>query len=118
MKLWHYPLRQGVGAPAVPVVQPGDHVRRGALIAAAPADALGAPIHASVTGLVRSTEGTIVIEGERAEDYEELAPAAPRAMRRAAGRGGRGGAQRVEWSNCPTTGSATCRDRQRGRQQW
>ena len=83
MKLWHYPLRQGVGAPAVPVVQPGDHVRRGALIAAAPADALGAPIHASVTGLVRSTEGTIVIEGERAEDYEKLAPAAPLSMLRA-----------------------------------
>ena len=97
MKLWHYPLRQGVGAPAVPVVQPGDHVRRGALIAAAPADALGAPIHASVTGLVRSTEGTIVIEGERAEDYEKLAPAAPLSMLRASGLIGLGGAGFPTW---------------------
>lgn len=97
MKLWHYPLRQGVGAPAVPVVQPGDHVRRGALIAAAPADALGAPIHASITGLVRSTEGTIVIEGERAEDYEKLAPAAPLSMLRASGLIGLGGAGFPTW---------------------
>ena len=109
MELWYYPLRQGVGAPAVPVVQPGDHVRRGALIAAAPADALGAPIHASVTGIVRGTEGSIEIEGEAAADYEKLAPAAPLAMLRASGLIGLGGAGFPTWmkyrSPLPTGGT-------------
>ncbi|MBQ7679653.1 MAG: SLBB domain-containing protein [Butyrivibrio sp.] len=46
------PLSQHIGAPAVPVVQQGDRVERGQMIAA-PADGLSVGIHASVTGVVR-----------------------------------------------------------------
>lgn len=46
------PLRQHIGAPAIPVVQMGDRVRAGDLIGEIPSDALGARIHASVSGQV------------------------------------------------------------------
>lgn len=47
------PLRQHIGAPSVPVVREGDCVRKGDLIGAIPEKALGAQIHASVSGVVR-----------------------------------------------------------------
>lgn len=46
------PLRQHVGAAAVPVVRRGDAVRRGDLLADIPPGALGARIHASIDGTV------------------------------------------------------------------
>lgn len=46
------PLRQHIGAPSVPVVKAGDAVTTGQLIAELPAGALGAPVHASITGIV------------------------------------------------------------------
>jgi Na+-translocating ferredoxin:NAD+ oxidoreductase RnfC subunit len=46
------PLRQHIGAPARPVVQVGDQVAVGDLIAAIPEDALGASVHASIAGRV------------------------------------------------------------------
>ncbi|SMD12358.1 RnfC Barrel sandwich hybrid domain-containing protein, partial [Sporomusa malonica] len=46
------PLRQHIGAPSVPVVKEGDGVTTGQLIAELPAGALGAPVHASITGIV------------------------------------------------------------------
>ncbi|TXT38669.1 MAG: respiratory-chain NADH dehydrogenase domain 51 kDa subunit [Comamonadaceae bacterium] len=45
-------LRQHVGVAAVPVVQVGDPVQRGQLLADIPADALGARLHASISGRV------------------------------------------------------------------
>ena len=56
------PLQQHVGAPAVPAVQVGASVRVGDLIAAPPAGALGARIHASIDGTVTATEAAVVIE--------------------------------------------------------
>lgn len=45
-------LRQHVGAAAVPVVRVGDTVQRGQLLADIPPDALGARLHASISGRV------------------------------------------------------------------
>jgi Na+-translocating ferredoxin:NAD+ oxidoreductase RnfC subunit len=45
-------LRQHIGAPALPVVRVGDQVHRGQLLAEIPPDALGARIHASISGRV------------------------------------------------------------------
>ncbi|MDF2569651.1 MAG: putative NADH:ubiquinone oxidoreductase, subunit RnfC [Sporomusa sp.] len=46
------PLSQHIGAPAVPVVKAGEVVGVGQLIAEIPVGALGAHIHASITGTV------------------------------------------------------------------
>ncbi len=56
------PLKQHAGAPAVPVVRPGDRVRAGDLLAAPAPNALGASIHASLSGIVRAVNGAITIE--------------------------------------------------------
>ena len=56
------PLAQHIGAPAVPVVAAGQRVERGTCIADIPEGKLGARIHASITGIVRSIDTTIVIE--------------------------------------------------------
>ncbi len=56
------PLQQHLGAPCTPVVRPGDRVREGDLVAAPPEGTLGANIHASIGGTVRSTDGSVVIE--------------------------------------------------------
>lgn len=45
-------LQQHIGAPAVPVVQAGAEVVRGQLIAEIPENALGARVHASISGRV------------------------------------------------------------------
>jgi len=56
------PLRQHIGAAAVPCVQPGETVLRGQQIATIPDGALGAPVHASIDGTVASiTEQTITL---------------------------------------------------------
>lgn len=60
------PLRQHVGAPAEPVVQVGDKVRKGDLIAEIPKDKLGANVHASIDGAVRAVgPGAIAIEAAK-----------------------------------------------------
>lgn len=74
-----YLLSQHIGAPAVPVVQKGDHVKVGQLIAEA-GGFVSAPIHASVSGTVKGirkqrnvTGGlgdAIVVEND--ENYEEI----------------------------------------------
>lgn len=63
----YIPLRQHIGAPSVPVVETGQKVERGNLIATIPEGALGANIHASITGTVKNIAGYIEIEsdGER-----------------------------------------------------
>ncbi len=47
-------LRQHVGAAALPLVQVGDTVTRGQLIGEIPPDALGARLHASISGRVEA----------------------------------------------------------------
>jgi Na+-translocating ferredoxin:NAD+ oxidoreductase RnfC subunit len=56
------PLKQHAGAPAQPAVRAGERVQVGDLVAAPAAGALGARIHASISGTVRDTDGRIVIE--------------------------------------------------------
>lgn len=50
------PLRQHIGAPARPVVRSGDRVAAGDCIAEVPDGALGARVHASISGLVRRVD--------------------------------------------------------------
>ena len=45
-------------------VREGERVRAGDLLGAPPDRALGARVHASIDGVVRSVEGSVVIESE------------------------------------------------------
>jgi len=56
------PLKQHAGAPAVPTVKPGDKVSVGDLIASPASRILGARIHASIDGVVKSVDGDVVLE--------------------------------------------------------
>jgi Na+-translocating ferredoxin:NAD+ oxidoreductase RnfC subunit len=55
-------LKQHAGAPSVPVVQSGDRVRVGDLLAVPKKGNLGARIHASIDGVVTVIEDAVVIE--------------------------------------------------------
>ena len=57
------PCSQHIGAPALPVAAPGDHVEQGQLIARAAEGKPSANIHASIAGRVVSADQVIVIEG-------------------------------------------------------
>ena len=56
------PLSQHVGAPAVSLVKAGQRVNAGDCVADIREGALGARIHASIDGIVRSVDESIVIE--------------------------------------------------------
>ncbi len=57
-------LKQHLGAPCAPTVAPGDSVTRGQLVARPPEGAMGANIHASLDGRVKSVDQqSLVIEG-------------------------------------------------------
>lgn len=56
------PLSQHIGAPAVPLVKPGQMVERGDLIGEIPEGKLGARVHASISGVVGEVSDCIVIE--------------------------------------------------------
>jgi len=59
------PLKQHVGVPAKPLVQAGQRVEKGQVIAVPPPDKLGAAVHASIPGRVTEvTKTEIVIVGE------------------------------------------------------
>ena len=58
-----YPLLQHIGGMAVPVVEPGERVLEGQLIARASGD-ISAPVHASVSGIVRSIEPRLTVSGK------------------------------------------------------
>ncbi len=49
-------LSQGIGAPASPSVSVGDSVALGDVIGDVPADSLGCPVHASISGTVTAIE--------------------------------------------------------------
>lgn len=58
----HVALSQSIGKPAEPIVNVGDKVTEGQMIGRIPEGALGAPIHASITGTVSEiANGYIVI---------------------------------------------------------
>ncbi len=54
------PLSQHIGAPAVAVVSEGDSVKTGDVIGEIPENALGARVHASINGVVKSVLNGIV----------------------------------------------------------
>ena len=54
------PLRQHIGAPSVPCVSAGDAVTKGMRIAACPEGALGANLHASISGTVTAVTGDAI----------------------------------------------------------
>lgn len=55
------PLRQHVGAPAIPVVNPGDSVVEGQKVGAIKEGALGANIHASINGIVEEVTAERIV---------------------------------------------------------
>lgn len=57
------PMSQHIGAPAIPVVKPGDVVYVGTLIGAAEAFVC-APVHSSVSGTVKKIEGYLTSSGK------------------------------------------------------
>ena len=61
-----YPLSQHIGAPAVPIVEKGEHVLVGQKIAEA-GGFVSAPIHASVSGTVKGVEKHLTVTGNLAD---------------------------------------------------
>ena len=59
------PLRQHFGAPAKALVAPGDEVKKGNRIAAMDEGALGADLHTSIDGEVRSVDADIIVIDRR-----------------------------------------------------
>lgn len=57
-----YPLSQHIGGQAIPVVEPGERVLEGQLIAEA-SGYVSAPIHASVSGTVKGIEPRLTVSG-------------------------------------------------------
>jgi hypothetical protein len=58
------PLLQHSGAPAAARVRPGDAVKVGDLIGEIPAGALGARVHASLSGTVAAVDSAVSIKGK------------------------------------------------------
>lgn len=59
------PLKQHMGAPALPTVRVGQRVREGDLIGEIPEKAVGARIHASIDGVVTEVGEAVTIERQR-----------------------------------------------------
>jgi Na+-translocating ferredoxin:NAD+ oxidoreductase RnfC subunit len=60
------PLKQHVGVPATATVKVGQRVTRGEAVGDVPEDALGVPVHASVTGRVTAVDECVEITAEGA----------------------------------------------------
>ena len=56
------PLKQHIGAPADSMVKVGDRVRTGDMVGEIPGDALGARVHASISGKIVRVSDSVVIE--------------------------------------------------------
>jgi Na+-translocating ferredoxin:NAD+ oxidoreductase RnfC subunit len=61
----YIPLKQHIGAPAIPTVAVEDKVVKGDLIGKIPDGSLGATIHASINGIVTQIKDKIVIDTEK-----------------------------------------------------
>ncbi len=55
------PMKQHIGAPAVPCVSAGDMVARGGVIGRMAEGALGADVHASICGTVERADADVVV---------------------------------------------------------
>lgn len=60
------PLKQHVGVPAAATVKVGRKVERGQTVGDVPEDALGVPVHASITGTVTAVDDCVEISAEAA----------------------------------------------------
>lgn len=58
-------LKQGAGSPSQPVIQSGERVKEGQLIAKCPEGALGANLHASISGIATVSADSIRIVGDQ-----------------------------------------------------
>ncbi len=78
------PMLQHIGAPGVPVVKPGDHVKIGQVVGEA-APGLSVPVHATVSGVVKAVGDVMTADGRKGaavtiesdglnELYEGIAP--------------------------------------------
>lgn len=88
-------LKQGIGAASVPVVNPGDKIKRGQLIARIPDGKLGSNLHASVTGTVTEvTDAAITIKANKKQssEYVKLTSGTPLELVKESGLVGLGGA--------------------------
>ena len=56
------PLSQHIGTAAQPIVRIGESVKRGQCIGEIPEGKLGARVHASIDGVVKNIDGSIVVE--------------------------------------------------------
>ncbi|MGM9539009.1 MAG: proline reductase-associated electron transfer protein PrdC [Candidatus Onthomonas sp.] len=93
--LFRYPLKQHIGAPAVPVVSMGDSILRGALLARKPENSLGANLFSSVSGVVQDiTDSQIAVLADRNQspDFLPLKGSDPLELIEEAGIVGLGGA--------------------------
>ncbi len=71
--LYRLPLKQSIGVAAVPVVKQGGVIRRGQLLASP--DGLGAPLHASVSGVISAVEKDYIeikADAEQSDEFEPL----------------------------------------------
>ena len=63
VKRLYISLSQNIGAPSVPCVKEGQELKRGDLIASAPENALGLPIHSPADGKVlKISNNTIILQ--------------------------------------------------------
>ncbi|MGM9593927.1 MAG: proline reductase-associated electron transfer protein PrdC [Candidatus Onthomonas sp.] len=93
--LFRYPLKQHIGAPAVPVVSMGDSILRGELLARKPETSLGANLFSSVSGVVQEVTGeqiVVLADREQSPDYLPLKGSRPLELIEEAGIVGLGGA--------------------------
>jgi len=68
------PMRQHIGEPCVPCVAPGEHVLAGQIVGRAEA-ALCVPVHASISGTVKSAdEHAVMIEGDGKMERVQATP--------------------------------------------
>lgn len=94
-RIFSYLLKQHIGGPSKPIVQRGDKVLRGQLIAEAPENQLGANIFSSVSGEVEAVteqEICIIADETQSREYVKLTSDAPLDLIRESGLVGLGGA--------------------------
>ena len=93
--LFRYPLKQHIGAMAVPIVSIGDSILRGELLARKPENSLGANLFSSVSGVVKEVTGeqiTVLADESQPPEYVPLKGSTPREHIEESGLVGLGGA--------------------------
>lgn len=94
-KIFRFPLKQHIGAKAAPTIVKGDKIVRGQLLASIEENNLGAPIYASVSGVVseiNADEICILADEIQSKEYLKLKATSPAELIKEAGIVGLGGA--------------------------